>query len=327
MDEKIKDNRRLAYPDICKVIAIFIVVSSHCAQIVSGQTWNNFLGGSGIDVAFNMPLFMIISGWFIDVKKLRGTEIVDYILLKYKRLIIPAISWQIVFMLLFYHEIPSVFSVAWFYWYLTALFISLCVIIVFAKVIKNNVLCIILSTAIVVLFPFSYFVNINFMFPFLWTGYGLKKLYDKSFAKYWALFFALVSVPLLFFWNVKYSVYLAPFKSLYLDDTMVYAFIYRFLIGFCLSATLIYLIYVFEKHQIVSWMAKYGKYTLIIYTFSFIINAGFVKLFRFIGFHINEYIVIDVLAVLLSLVVCVCSIHVYKVMFRYTFLRVLFLGE
>ena len=67
---------RLAYPDICKFVAIFIVASSHCAQIVSGKTWNNFIGGSGLDVAFNMPLFMIISGWFINVDKLREANLV-----------------------------------------------------------------------------------------------------------------------------------------------------------------------------------------------------------------------------------------------------------
>lgn len=54
----------LKYPDACKFVAIFIVTCSHSAQAIQGGIWTNFFGGRAIDIAFNMPLFMLMSGWF-----------------------------------------------------------------------------------------------------------------------------------------------------------------------------------------------------------------------------------------------------------------------
>lgn len=62
---------RVYYIDTCKFLAIYLVTCSHCAQAISGEVWTNFLGGSEIDIAVNMPLFMVISGWFLDIDKLR----------------------------------------------------------------------------------------------------------------------------------------------------------------------------------------------------------------------------------------------------------------
>lgn len=70
---------RLLYPDICKFLAIFLVTWAHCAQCISGEIWTNFLGGKQLDIAFNMPMFMLISGWFIDPDKMRKSNIIEFI--------------------------------------------------------------------------------------------------------------------------------------------------------------------------------------------------------------------------------------------------------
>ncbi len=327
MVEKIKKSERLAYPDICKFIAIYIVTCSHCAQVVSGQTWNNFIGGTEIDMAFNMPLFMIISGWFIDIGKLREVNIVSYVIKKFKRLILPSLSWQIIYIFLFSAIVNDLLAVAWFYWYLSALFICLCMILLFAKLIKNDSLCIFLSIVITILFPFSSFVDVNFMLPFLWSGYVLKRLYIKDNAKFWVCIFAIAGVVLSLFWNEKYSVYLAPFKLLYINIDMVVAYLYRFAIGFCLSAVIIYLVKLYERHWTLCWMAKFGKYTLIIYTFSFIINNGILILLNYMDYHTNEFLIIDILALTMSVIVCVISILTYNIFIKNRLLKSLFLGE
>ena len=242
MVKEIKMNERLAYPDICKFLAIFVVTCSHCAQVVSGKTWNNFVGGSEIDMAFNMPLFMIISGWFLDIDKMREVDIISYVVKKFRRLILPSLSWQFIYVLLFPAFVCDLFAVAWFYWYLSALFICLCIIMIFSKIIKNDLLCIIFSTLLVISFPFSSFVDINFMFPFLWSGYALKRLFKKDNAKHWVWLFAIIGLFLSFYWDVKHTIYLAPFKPLNINIDMAVSYIYRLLIGFCLSAVIVFLV-------------------------------------------------------------------------------------
>lgn len=63
--------QRLYYPDICKFLAIFFVTCAHSAQAISGQIWTQFLGGRSLDIAFEMPLFMLMSGWFINIAAIR----------------------------------------------------------------------------------------------------------------------------------------------------------------------------------------------------------------------------------------------------------------
>jgi fucose 4-O-acetylase-like acetyltransferase len=126
------DQQRLVYPDICKFVAIFIVTCSHCAQCISGEIWTNFLGGSVIDIAFTMPLFMLLSGWFLNLEKYRSANITKFIIAKFKRLMIPAMSWYIIYCLLTNNK-PSFNEALLFYWYLTSLFICLCIILFFPR--------------------------------------------------------------------------------------------------------------------------------------------------------------------------------------------------
>ena len=280
-----------------------------------------------MDMAFNMPLFMMMSGWFIDLETLQKTNSFNYIVNKFKRLILPAISWQVVYILVVSKAIPDPFSAAWLYWYLSALFLCLCIIMFSAKFIKNVWLCITLSTICVIILPFSNFVDINFMFPYLWAGYLLRKLFDKEYAKYWVLLFSIVGVCLSIFWKIEYTVYITPFKSLYLNSFMIYAYLYRFTIGFCLSASIIYLVKLSENTKALRWMTEYGKYTLLIYAISPIMNSIFARLLETFDFHTNDYIMIDITALILSCMICVTSIFVYKAFCRNEYLSLFFLGE
>lgn len=158
--------QRLIYPDICKFLAIFLVTCSHCAQYISGETWTNFFFGSHLDIAFNMPLFMLISGWFINLDKMREQKPAEFVWGKFKRLMIPAIVW---WGILYLVSKPQSSPLS-FYWYLTALFACMCIIYVFARLIKNDVLCMALSILFVLLCPKTDYCHINFMFPFLWGG-------------------------------------------------------------------------------------------------------------------------------------------------------------
>ena len=73
-------------------------------------------------------------------------------------------------------------------------------------------------------------------------------------------------------------------------------------------------------------MARYGKYTLVIYTLFFIINEGYSRLLNTINFHTNDYLLIDIIAIIMCIFICMFSICTYNVFNKYSLLKSFFLG-
>ncbi len=325
--------QRLLYPDICKFIAIFLVTWSHCAQCISGQTWPDFLFGRSIDIAFNMPLFMIISGWFINLESLRGTKGSTYLCKKARRLIIPALSWFIINILLINKNIYlSGWGIVWFikatfnyYWYLTALFSCLTIIFFAAKIIKNNKTAIIISTIIVTICPFSEFANINFMFPFIWAGYILRQFIDKYSTKIYFTSSIVICIILISFWSPSSTVYLSPFKPMHLSVTMILTHLYRFCIGFLISFVIITIVKKYEYTKI-NYLAPLGQYSLIIYVASITI-LHIISLALSKTYYCNLPIILEILSFLLCILITIVSINIGIVCRKSEALKFLFLGE
>lgn len=160
---------RLAYPDICKLFAIFSITCTHCAQYISGLNWTHFLGGSEFVHTFSMPLFFLMSGWFINPQKLRKTNLWVYFVAKFKRFIIPGYVWSLIYCI-FALQRPDVTHLIYFNWYVKALFVCLLIIIISIKFIKNDVASALVSSVVVLLCPLTNINNVNFMFPFIWGG-------------------------------------------------------------------------------------------------------------------------------------------------------------
>ncbi len=319
--------KRMLYPDACKSFAIFLVTCSHCAQCLSGTTWTKFLGGSEIDIAFNMPLFMIVSGWFVNPLKLRNAKITDYVKKKVIRLVIPSIAWFLLLSVFTLH-IPDYFDFKYSYWYLKALFCCLCIIMVACKIIKIDYLCALVTTIVVLAMPYSTLFLINFMFPFIWGGYFMRKALESNYAKGFSLICCLLGVALSFFWDEKYSIYMSPFFPIGLKWSDLFIYIYRFTIGFSISAVIIFLAKQYEHSKILVWMAKYGRYSLFVYVFSiFFMDVIFRRLLNHFCFHVNMYIITDVLAVASAVIIYAISVWIYELMYKNRYLRIAFLGE
>lgn len=317
-------NKRLLYPDICKFIAIFLVTWSHCAQIVSGETWTNFLGGIQLDIAFNMPLFMILSGWFIDIDKMRCSSAISFVVAKFKRLIIPSFVWLVVRLIL---EQPShgFILLNHTFWYLNALFICLCTIMIFAKLFKNNLLCCLFSIAFIMFLPYSHVSNVNFMFPFLWAGYGLRRIFSTKYMTPVVILCIIVGIVLSFMWSPEYTVYVSPFKSLYINKRMVFDCVYRFTIGLTLSTIIIYFIMQIENK--ISYLAHLGTYSLVIYTASLTVFHSIGKLLRYMHIRTNEYLILDLVSLCVCLIIICVTIKFSNCCKKNKILRMLFLGE
>ena len=318
------NRERLSYPDICKFLAIFIVTWSHCAQCISGLIWTNFWGGFYLDIAFTMPLFMLMSGWFIDPDKMRKVKIQEYVLAKFRRLIIPSFIWYFL-LLVFSFNFPDL-SLFTYYWYLNALFVCLCVIMICAKVFKSNTVCCFVSISIILLIPYSDFSHINFMIPFLWAGYGLRKICTMKCASIAMFACFVIGLCLCLLWNYKYSVYSSPFNSICLNYEMVKIMIYRFALGFTLSAVIIYLIIRCENTWICRF-AHYGSYTLVIYTSSLACLALVSRVLNSLNIHTNMYFVIDIVSLCLCFILIAFSIRFADFCRKNKLLSLLFLGE
>lgn len=321
-------SKRLLFPDICKFVAIFIVTWSHFAQVISGETWTNFWGGYQLDIAFNMPLFMILSGWFIYPSRLRDINIKSYVIKKFKRLIVPAISWFLLLSLITLTR-PSWFSMLTFYWYLTALFVGICIILIGCKLFKSTTVCCIVTIIFVLFLPSSSFSKINFLFPFLWAGILLRNVFNRLNSNVlWGggIFSFLMSLVLYSFWSPKMTVYITPFDTLNFSAHSLLIYIYRFAIGFCVSFPIIFFIKTYEN-KVIKKLAPLGRYSLVIYTCSALFITLGSTLLAIYNIHCNILYLIDVVSFLLSLCIIYIIIFLVKIMEKSKILKFFFLGE
>ena len=317
--------QRLLYPDLCKLFAIFMVTWSHCAQFVSEMNWNNLFCGTALDVMFTMPLFFLMSGWFINVNKIREARLWQFVFRKFKRLIIPMVSW---YGLLLCVMKPGT-SVVSFYWYLSALFACYLIIIIFAKIIKNNILCTILSTLFVLFCPLMDYCHVNFMFPFLCGGVIIRKIFDdKPLLSKWFFSRSLIlAIVLIFFWNSDYSVYRCPFEVLHLNWRMTIVYVYRFALGMSVSSVIIYLIKHLQFKPFLSRLSHYGQYTLVIYTASFFFNGIIAFILKAIEWHTNEYLLLDIISLFNCLIIIALTVMLSNFCRKNKVSKLMLLGE
>lgn len=172
-------SKRLIFADFTKLFAMFIVTWGHCAQCLSNQDFPYLFGRQGLFVAFHMPMFMIISGYFIDAERIANTRSWDFLRNKFKRLVIPAVSWYILYCLLTLH-MPQVESILSFYWFLTSMFLSFSLVLFACKILRNRCFLVVVALMVIAL-PYSNVLNINFMFPMMVGGGILETIHRKCF--------------------------------------------------------------------------------------------------------------------------------------------------
>lgn len=295
------EKKRIAYLDFIKVFAMFIVTVGHCAQTLSCQTFPNKFIPNDFFVAIHMPLFMIASGFVLNFDKIRTIHMKEYFCNKFTRLIIPLLSWLVI-RCIFTITFPKVSSLFTTYWYLSALFFSLISIKLFSSFIKNNTMLIIITLLVILLVPISKTSHINFMFPFLIYGYLLKKFIDKMNYTH-AIAFAIAFVLLYaFYWGIEHTVYLAPLNTMNLSSDMIYSFLLRLSIGIIGSTFIFIITKKFDHKPFIQRVSKYGKYTLVFYTMTSVIN-GFTRcFFSFIDFNISNIYILDITAIIFALI-------------------------
>lgn len=124
--------KRITYIDIAKILAMFLVVYTHTAQNIAQDNYMNEIGFTSIQ-SLHMPLFMIMSGYFLNLGKLKNNKIVDYLKKKFLHLVLPTFFWYTLLVLAF-NEPHDLRTIANSYWFLKSLFISLAFIMVSVKI-------------------------------------------------------------------------------------------------------------------------------------------------------------------------------------------------
>ena len=167
------------------------------------------------------------------------------------------------------------------------------------------------------------------MIPFLWTGYLLRSNIRRI---GWgaAIVLLLVYVVLYYFWDICYSVYMSPFHIWNADWHSVFALVFRFLVGVVGGVCIISATRLLIDRRYFSWMrylAKFGPYTLVFYTMSFVFNAILARIL----WHVNIYITtpggLDAVAIIVTLLMMVVMYYFQILVKKNVWLRLLFLGE
>ena len=187
------------------------------------------------------------------------------------------------------------------YWYLSALFICFLIIKMLTCIVPSSVsvhFVFLTSTMLLMLFSVSFFEYSSFMMPFLWFGYFLRNMIDKIGIK--LMLFLLILYGILYrFWDVSYSIYNAPFNICKFEQQSFFSLVYRFLIGAIggvVFITFIRLIVRIRQDGIISHLSKYGQYTLVFYTMSFVLNAILARFVCHFELYIFQPFILDVIS-------------------------------
>lgn len=320
-----QDKRRIEYIDFIKTFAMFIVTIGHCAQSLSGEVFPDRIIPKELFISVHMPLFMIASGFLLNIDKIRGCKLAEYTIDKFKRLIIPLITYYAIWCIVTMSS-PSKIGFFMIYWYLFALFICLITIKLLTIKIQSNSIVLICATILILAIPCCNISHINFMFPFLVFGYILRRIIDR--ADTLSLILLGVAYILLYsIWGIQHTVYISPLRINHIDLSMLYSFTLRLLIGITGSTFIFILAKKLNESPFIKWGAKFGKYTIGFYTITTILNAITHNTLNHIDFHITQPIILEISAWMFTFVQMFIIYKLSKVFEKNRILSFIFLGE
>lgn len=200
--------KRNEYADCLKGVLMLSVVVSHAATAVNWHTFGHFAYIPYSMNAYNMPLFMTISGYYFyySARKRTCSELISN---KLTHILLPCIIWgtiigclKSVFDVHVAEEGTGMFSPLWAIWFLWSLCISFCLCIVTLCVQRHSIpISHALAAAICVglhflpndVLPRNNY-NIAYMFPFFYAGYlvAMYKLLDFFSIRVLAIVFLLL---------------------------------------------------------------------------------------------------------------------------------------
>ena len=310
--------QRIVYLDLVKLFTIYLVIMGHViAMMVNGYT----VGGRmyAFIYSFHMPLFMMLSGYFISSKTLSRT-VPDFLLTKARQLLLPAVTCTaicLLYLFLVREHVDVRSEIIGNSWFLKTLFIYYTLFSLFKRLPINDLILCIASCALLFVIPRCSTMQINLLFPYFWGGYMMKKykiLEKISFSwKYTILF--VVSFGTLYYlqryWNIPNYIEI-NIPSILGKSHLI---LFRYCVAFtgCLAtiSTISVIYKTCQNNAKVTAWAKYGQWTLGIYILQTILVTNVFPDAQAWNVE-SEWLLDFVIAPLLSiafLIVCIYLIH------------------
>lgn len=216
--------KRITFLDSLKGLTIFFVLWGHSIQNLRDE--DDFLNNALFEFiySFHMPLFFIISGFFFKTSLRKSFK--DFTLNKVIQLLLPCISWTLIFAFLYQITLDSdinwtailnrvINPKEWYYWFLRDLFFSYFLMYVSYKIFKNETLAILFSIIFVLIIPDSFRMQRTFL-PFFIIGILLKGNFNWILKKKNVLLCltGLMFIVSIYFWKGIYTIYRTDFPSI-----------------------------------------------------------------------------------------------------------------
>lgn len=321
---------RLPYFDSLKFFAMLLVIWGHCVErcvsrpCTEEPMWHFIY-------SFHMPLFMMISGFF-SLSAIRE-RFKQLLLKKSKTLLLPVLSWTVIFIL-----IQPLFSLSNFnffntLWFLKCLF--LCYMLYFVGSRQNfkggQVLTLLISQII----PVSFY-NIPIMYPCFVLGAFLREhpAFFTSICKHWWAFMLVFSVLMYFTdYHLWYGISLkATIASYDWNALGLYCFgrLYRIFTGvmgaFAFIGLFRWLYEAGAKGWLVQKIRLMGQYTLEMY----ILQTLFTGLVLLAWVHLdnmNLWMFNFVVTPIISILIIIACIVIVKLVGHCRWLNLLLFGK
>ena len=319
--------QRLVYIDLAKLVAIYLVVLGH----VIVRSFADEPYGDALYVSiytFHMPLFMMMSGFFASsVLKL------DFCGLLRKRLVqllLPAVSCTVICLAYFFFTSDTVdcrTEIIGNSWFLKTLFLCNVTFWLVKRVKLPDVALFLGSWLIILLIPHSYSLQYNWMYPFFWMGYFLRKhdwVLEKYCGKIAVCSILLFAVCLTLKFAGHYNIDLLP--TLDMPVSQLILLLFKFILGGVGSVMVIALCRLIcsRPRPFLERLAYFGRYTLGIYvTQSFLVVNVFHDI---MPITCANTLLRDLVAILLSVVFTIMCVLVIRVLARVKLLDIVLYG-
>lgn len=310
--------QRIEYLDLVKLFTIYLVIIGHViAMMVNGYIVGEKL--NSLIYSFHMPLFMLLSGFFVSSKS-EDIPIINIVTKKAKQLLLPSITCTAICLLYLWlvrEHVNIRVEIIGNSWFLKTLFVYYILFCVLRKTGLNIWLLMPLSCGVLFILPHASSLQANLLFPYFWGGYLIKryKLLEKlTFSWSYAILSLLLFAGLYTlqrYWNIPNYVEI----NIITLQSQWYLILIRYCVAFAGSiATILTISIIYKstkKYPITTKCARYGKWTLGIYILQTILVVNVFPDAQAWNVE-SEWLLDFVIAPLLSLaflIVCIYLIH------------------
>lgn len=308
---------RIIYLDAVKLVTIYLVILGHVTQLmvhgwaVGEHLWKPIY-------SFHMPLFMVVSGFFVSDRMLK-LSFANMLKAKATQLLLPALTCTFICCIyLYFVRDTTIFrdEIIGNSWFLKTLFVYYVLFWLLKQTNLNDWLLFSLSSIFLFLIPQGSSLQVNLLWPYFWSGYFLKKYrVFESIMGRWRIIVGfillyIVTYSIQWYSDIPNIITINP-ESLHSQWHLI---LFRYLVAFCGSMSIISLVaLIYNKYntQSLSVLSRFGKYTLGIYVLQTILVINIFP--DTLAWYVEKEWLLDlIVAPMLSLgflFLCLCLIH------------------